>query len=221
VQTLEEFSRYTFLIKTKFMSQPTQYTVYAIDRTGNWKVNDRRYFENAHVLLKELEQMATQVSAMWPKKLGESVKPAETTKEHWAMARRRDLLSDSVKIFCAMSVEAFLNFYGVLRLSDQFDKKFERLGPVRKLKDLLRICDGIDLNDTSLIVAFLKRIVDRRNAQLHPQTVEVSTMTPTSTGDSGDAIPGEARAALKDMVSFFAEFVVLIPDAANHVPPPH
>jgi hypothetical protein len=108
------------------------------------------------MLLVELETITIEVTQQWPKPLGETVKQEETTEAHWHLTRKRDLLSDSVKIFTAMSVEAFLNFYGVLRLGPSgFDLKFERLGPVPKLKKLFKRCDSVVLDDMNPIVQTL------------------------------------------------------------------
>jgi hypothetical protein len=53
-------------------------------------------------------------------------------------------LSASAQIYCSMSVEAFLNFYGVCRLGEEFYKRnLERSGIVQKLETLLESCDGI------------------------------------------------------------------------------
>ena len=40
----------------------------------------------------------------------------------------RDALADSIVLFSAMAVEAFINYYGVVRLGEQqFNAHFERL----------------------------------------------------------------------------------------------
>jgi hypothetical protein len=63
--------------------------------------------------------------------------------------RKRDLLSDAVKIFSAMAVGAFLNYYGVVRLGeDECASHFERLGLVPKLRTLLLVCDFLSPNPT-------------------------------------------------------------------------
>ncbi len=62
------------------------------------------------------------------------------------MAARENMqiLSVSVEIFCCMSVEAFLNFYGVVRLGEEFFKRnYERLGITQKLEALLATCQGV------------------------------------------------------------------------------
>ena len=52
-----------------------------------------------------------------------------------------------VRIYAAMAVEGFLNFYGVLRLGQNvFDEHFERLGLVPKVRALLLVCDQLDVS---------------------------------------------------------------------------
>ena len=195
-------------------------TVRSPTTPGSWLVNDRRYFEYAHMLLSDLEVVVAEVNMAWPKALSKAVKEGETTKAHWRLARRRDLLSDSVKVFSAMSVEAFFNFYGVLRLGPvQFDRKLELLGPVPKLKKLFKLCDGVTLEETDAIVQVLNRIAKRRNQQVHPVTIEVSLPLGSEDRD-GDKIPDVAREAISDMIHFFKEFEKLQPNVAHHLPKP-
>jgi hypothetical protein len=56
----------------------------------------------------------------------------------------RDTLADTVVLLSAMSVEAFLDYYGVVRLGDeQFNPHSERLGTEKKLCVVLLVCDGL------------------------------------------------------------------------------
>ncbi len=202
---------------------PKTLSVRPPDFIGGWLLDDRRYFENAHVLLGELEAVVVEVNKQWPKPLTETVKRQETTTAHWNLTRRRDLLSDSVKVFTAMSVEAFLNFYGVLRLGQTvFESEFEskRLGPVAKLKKLFALCDNLKLTDTDPVVVTLERIAKRRNRLVHPRVVEVSGYVPGA-DRGGDRIPEVARESVADMVKFFEECGRLKPELAPHLPPPY
>jgi hypothetical protein len=203
------------------MKPKKQLSVRSPDVDGSWKVNDRRYFENAHVLMEELELVVLEVNHQWPKDLSETVKKGATTKAHWKLVRRRDLLSDSVKIFSAMSVEAFLNFYGVLRLGQvDFDWPLQKLGPVAKLKKLFMLCDNVTLTDNDALVQIVDKIAKRRNGLVHSPTVEVTNAAPAEDRD-GDRIPEAARESVADMIAFFQEFVQRKPSVAHHRPPPY
>jgi hypothetical protein len=191
------------------------------DTDGIWKVNDRRYFENAHVLLIEFELVVSEINRDWPKPLAESVARHEISDALWKLTRRRNLLVDSIKIFSAMSVEAFLNFYGVLRLGHAgFDAKFERLGPIDKLKKLFELCDNIKLTNNDSIVQVVKRIAERRNELVHPNTEEVTSALRIKNNVNNN-IPDSARESVADMVYFFNEFSRLCPGVSHHMPKPY
>lgn len=190
------------------------------DSPGAWLVDDQRYYENAHALLAELEAVVVEVRNQWPKPLTEAVKQEETTVAHWNLARKRDLLSDAVKVFSAMSVEVFLNFYGVVRLGQaDFDSKVEHLGPVAKLKCLFKLCEKVILTDTDPLVTVVDRIAKRRNRLVHPRVIEVADEA-VGSDRGGDKIPEVAREAVADMVVFFEEFGKREPKIAHHLPSP-
>lgn len=189
------------------------------DSPGAWLVDDHRYYENAHVLLAELEAVVVEVQNQWPKPITEAVKQEETSVAHWNLARKRDLLSDAVKVFSAMSVEAFLNFYGVVRLGQAFDSKFEHFGPVKKLKRLFELCENVILTDTDPLVAVVDRIAKRRNRLVHPRVTEVADEA-VGSDRGGDKIPEVAREAVADMIVFFEEFGKREPNITHHLPSP-
>lgn len=186
--------------------------------SGGWFVDDRRYYQYCQALLSELEDVAAEVKAQCPKTPSESVKQQEASPDLWRLGRRRDMLSDSVKVYSAMSVEAFLNFYGVVRLGQSyFDAHIERLGPVAKLKRLFLLCENINLADADTLVVLLDRIAKRRNRLVHPRTVEIDTQGSSVSG-VGDKIPEVARDAVNDMIAFFEEFARRDPDISHHMP---
>lgn len=201
------------------MNSGAQLVIRPADSVGSWLVDDKRYYENAHVLLAELEAVVVEVNNQWPKPLYEAVKENEVPHALWALARKRDLLSDAVKVFSAMSVEAFLNFYGVLRLQSAFDSKIERLGPVAKLKRLFELCERVVLTEADDLVVVLDRIATRRNRLVHPRVVEVSG-EPAVSDRVGDKIPEAAREAVADMALFFEEFGKREPGVVHHLPSP-
>jgi len=125
-------------------------------------VNDGGYFENAHALLAELKSLTSTIKGKWPGAPDCTLK-AEDDPELTAIVRKRDMLSDSVKIFTAMSIEAFINFYGVLALGEA-GFTFEKIGLIPKLKKLLEIGAGVAVPPDHKILNTIERIADRRNA---------------------------------------------------------
>ncbi len=200
------------------VNRPPPQQVRSASTAGAWFVDDKRFYQYSYASLKELEHVVQEVRSQWTKPLGASIKQAEAPPFLWELARKRDRLSDSVKVFSAMSVEAFLNFYGVVRLEQNyFDNHVEKLGPVPKLKRLFALCEGKALTDSEPIVIVLSRIAARRNRLVHPRTVEVAS---SAVSGIGDRIPEIAREAIADMDAFFVEFGRLDPDVQHHLPSP-
>lgn len=178
---------------------------------GAWLSDHRRYFEYAHLQLLELEIIIEEVKRQWPVPLDQPLQDGEYSQSLRMLSRKRDLLSDSVKVFSAMAVEGFLNFYGVIHLGQaEYDRDFikPRVGLIPKLRRLLCICDSLSVPDEDILVKTLERIANRRNALVHPKTREFS-----ETDRDGDKLPEVAREAVKEMEEFFREFVRAVPKA--------
>lgn len=203
------------------MSKPTRrsFSVRNHDALGYWLSDDRRFAEAARLQLKELEAVVAQVKAEWPIPADETLLDGENYPVLWALVRKRDLQSDSVKIFSAMAVEGFLNYYGVVRLGEaEFNAHFERLGLIPKIRALLLVCDSLSVTESDPLVKALNRIAQRRNALVHPKAKELSEYLP-ATERGGSSVPEAAREAVADMEEFFREFVVAVPNASHLVPP--
>ena len=188
--------------------------------TGSWGADHRRHAESARQLLTELETICEEVLNMWPLPHGQTVQNAETEfPELYALVRKRDRLSDSVRIFAAMAVEGFLNYYGVVRLGEEaFNTHFERMGLIPKMRALLLVCDSLSVPNSDTLVRLLEQVASGRNALVHPKTREFPGYVPAE-DRSGVLIPGDARQAVETMDLFFVEFVTLIP-ASRHLAPP-
>ena len=185
---------------------------------GYWLSDDKRFFEAARLQLCELELVAAQAKELWPIPEGETLRDGDKYPELWTLVRKRDLLSDSVKIFSAMAVEGFLNYYGVVRLGEaEYGTHFERLGLVPKIRVLLLICDSLSIADTDALIKVLARIAQRRNSLVHPKANELPGYLPAEER-GGDKIPEAAQEAVADMEQFFREFVTAIPQAEHLVP---
>ena len=189
------------------------------DSVGFWESNDGRYRTYAHQLLGEHVSAYEEVLKKLPVEAGTAINSTTADPEIAVLVRRRDQTADTVRIYAAMAVEGYLNFYGVLRLGQNvFDDHFERLGLVQKLRALLLICDQLDVPKSDPLVLALERIAKSRNVLVHPKTVEVMgdpalhnrTTTPT---------PQTAQAAVSDMEAFFEAFVQAVPQAGNYLPP--
>lgn len=188
------------------------------DALGYWLSEHCRFAEAARIQLKELEAIVAQVRAEWPIPASETL-DGQKHPALWALVRRRDLLSDSVKIFSAMAVEGFLNYYGVVRLGEaEFNAHFEKLGLIPKVRTLLLMCDSLSIAESDPLIKALNRIARRRNTLVHPKAKELSGYVPAS--ERGvSSVPEVARDAVADMEEFFREFVLAVPNAGHLVPP--
>lgn len=124
-----------------------------------WRTESARYPDYARLLLAELFQLVAEIKVQWPPGVGPLRRGDVGHPELWIMVRRRDMLSDSIRIFTAMSVESFLNFYGVVRLGQgPFDSSIERLSLPKKLKALLKICDDVSADRLAEILETVTKI---------------------------------------------------------------
>jgi hypothetical protein len=112
-------------------------------------------------------------------------------------------LASSVAIYSAMTVEAFLNYYGVVRLGQTFFKaNLERHGTTEKLSLLLALCDNVQLEKRDDLWKITRSLFDRRNALVHPKAREFDP----------DKLPSEenlvstATSSYRQMRSFFKLF---------------
>jgi len=110
------------------------------DSTGWYSSDYLSLARDAIESLAELEAVTEEVKQNWPLPLGETIREPRLYPEIKVLAARRDRLSMATLIFSAMAVEAFLNYYGVLRIGEAaYTKHFERrLSMVEKLSALLQ-----------------------------------------------------------------------------------
>jgi hypothetical protein len=199
------------------VSNRARFDVRAHGACGAWESNDRRYRGYAHSVLAEHEQLCCDVCEAWPGEPSVPLNQGNASPDLWRKAKERDRTADAVQIYCAMAVEGYLNFYGVLRLGQTiFDEHFERLGIVPKLQRLLMVCDQLVIESSDELVVVLKRIAERRNSLVHPKTREVGA-DPSSFSPTSKMLPDVPREAVADMEAFFSEFLKAVPEARNHL----
>ena len=174
---------------------------------GKWYTEVDRFHGLAHLHLKRLKQFAAQVSDAWP------VAPnLKLNAELIALAGERDAASDIARMFAAMAIEAFLNYYGAVRLGeDEYKAHFERLGIVPKTRQLLLICDAKNVSESDPLIQALKDVFDGRNSLVHPKAKKASASD--SPLKHGLPIPETAQNAVDAMDRFFREFLSLVPDS--------
>ena len=187
------------------------------DTEAWWLTEDRRYYRNAKQLLEELLVVIKEVNEGWPVKLEQTLKGKDYP-DLLKLCQKRDLLSDSVFIFSAMAIEGFLNYYGVLRLgAETYNQLFERFALDKKVKALLLVCDAVKINKNHNVIKIVNQVSSRRNGLVHPKTKEFDKPVPI-VARLGSNFPQSAQDAVRDMETFFTEFLKLVPSAKHLVP---
>jgi len=185
-------------------------------RPGTWRTEHRRYHEYVEQALQELGGLAAEVSRKWPADGPAFLPMTELPADLHRLCRRRDHLSDSIRLFAAIAIEAFINYYGVARLgARQFNRHVERLPLHRKVELLLLVCDQVELDDRDELLAALSAVVEGRNELAHPKAAEIPDDSELQSGD-----PQAAEKAVWAMRRFFARFVALVPTSHHMIPGP-
>lgn len=123
--------------------------------------------------------------------------------------------AEAAIMFAALSVEAFLNLYGVIRLEEGFyEKQFERLGLRAKAAAIVAACLAKILDDSDELIQVVGRIATARNGLAHPKAKEIRNDRTLP-----DPLPpyDVAKQAVADADRFFALFVAADPEAESLV----
>lgn len=187
-----------------------------INQFGQWTSNDRRYREYAHELLAELEIQCAEFCEEFPFEADHTI-TREAYPDLWKLDKIRYRTCDTVRIYVAMAVEGFLNFYGVIRLGNHvYDEYFEPLGPVKKLRYLLSICDNLDIQENDPIALFLDKVASSRNELVHPKTREIPNDS-VSYSRTSNKLPEAAQESVENMEAFFDAFLLAVPDVPTNI----
>jgi hypothetical protein len=190
------------------------------DATGVYLCNVNVFVRRARELLTELETLVDEINKKWPIPLNETIREPAKYPELEKLTFKRDWVADGVLISSAMAVEAFLNYYGVVRLGETEYRRFlERLPLVQKLRAMLLFCDSISLQEDDPLISAIQQISQKRNALVHPKTQEVGGYIPGECRP-GLLLPQAAQDAIANMETFFHEFLAAVPEAHHLVPCP-
>jgi hypothetical protein len=179
-------------------------------RHGVWISHHNTYGQAALLALDKLVARAQEVEQKEQELRSEGTDPGYVT---YLLSPDRDechVLAVTTEIYCCMAIEAFLNFYGVVRLGEEFYKRnCERLGITEKLEILLAACENVLLEKGSEISRLLRKMFDRRNSLVHPKTKELTHLSLEQELSRSVDIVAEARQRvdeLKRFVTLFAEY---------------
>lgn len=153
------------------------HAVYQYDRPGVWTSSHGIFYQFAYDAFVDFartiegierceEDIRNQTSAKDQDVLDSLI--VHETSELEAAAYR---YAESSFLFLCMTIESFLNHYGVKRLGSTFYRRnVERLGITEKLALLLLICLGVKLKPDDPLLTKVRSLFDRRNQLVHPKT---------------------------------------------------
>jgi len=181
-----------------------------ITRSGAWSGHHRLYRRAAHRALEQLHELHSELTQLWKEVGAEDGGPH--LKEYFQKLEDYLVLAASAQMYCAMAVEALLNFYGVCRLGETFYKRnLERLSAIAKLELLIAVCEHDLLETSNELSPLLRRITGRRNDLVHPKAHEYSDCATNhlERGDWPDRLPEMVKMAIDDMELFFERFAAI------------
>jgi hypothetical protein len=183
-----------------------------------WITEHRRYYEYLAFGLEELGDVALSVEAQWPDNAPLLLPVEEMPPALHRLCRQRDALAASLVMFAAMAVEAFVNYYGVVRLGEEhYTREYERSSAERKLRGALEMAEGLVLAADDPLVVLARRIAGRRNDLVHPKAQELyERLTPEER--LREEPLARAREAVADCREFFARFATAVPAARSLLP---
>lgn len=127
------------------------------------------------------------------------------TDELWFEAYRA---ASSVQLFACMTIEAFLNHYGMKRLGEDFYKRnLERIGITEKLSILILTCQQKLLKKNDIIIKKTRALFDARNRLVHPKSKEINfeRLDDFSTKHPKDLSVKEIINDMEDIISMLCE----------------
>lgn len=194
-----------------------EFELHPADGSGVWESNDARYRMFAKSSLAQLLILCEHVKQTWPYDDSEPITDEKSHTELWSLCRTRDQLSDSVRLYSAMSVEGFINLYGVVRLGEHaFNDHFDRMGLVPKCRALLRVCNAIQVPKIDPIIYHLDRVAQSRNTLVHPK-VRLLAAESQAQGEEFSFMPAAAQQSVDSMEAFYNLFSQTVPQVKHFI----
>jgi hypothetical protein len=147
-------------------------------RNGAWSSPHNFHFRSAYIAFREFERKSISLQKAEKslrEKFGPEIKDYELG-GHPSL-RRINVALDKAAIDChvhsCMTIEAFVNHYGVRRFGEEFYKSnMERMGIVEKIAVILAACHHVLLPRSHKYLKLIRRMFDLRNSMVHPKTRE-------------------------------------------------
>jgi hypothetical protein len=177
-----------------------------ITKSGGWSSYHRLYREAAHETAAAVDKVFASLPPIWKSIIQTPTPRTRLLREYSDQLQRLIVLAATTKIQCAMSIEAFLNFYGVFHLGERvYYSKYQKQPMRKKLVGLVHDCDGLAIRDGDKLLALLLAIADARNELVHPKAREVSVGSAKPATWPAD-LRKEVRESVSQMEEFFEHF---------------
>ncbi len=194
------------------------FRIRSLNEPGLWYTDVSRYHTWATGQLARLKEMHERIEAEDQDLPPGDVPRSSVSPARWSGYVERSMLSNTIVVFSAMTAEAFLNLYGVVRLTEiEFSTHFERLGVVPKLRQLLLVCDSLSIDANDPLVRTLASLANRRNDLVHPKAKE-----PQPDGSAPEKwkrpVLDNAVDAVQELDAFLRGFASLVPTSSQLLP---
>jgi hypothetical protein len=146
------------------------------NRDGIWKTDFPLYVDEAIDLMEEYNANIQQL-IMLKQRIPNDAQDRELYYYETIDPQHSKVYMSYVKLvlICCMTVEAFLNLYGVRRLGDKYyNDNLERLNPIKKINVIMAICFQEVYRDRNDVIENIRNIFSVRNSFVHPTTKEYS-----------------------------------------------
>ncbi len=202
------------------MSHPLKHaTIAPFRRPGSWEF-EGGLREQAVRALELAEQVSVDLRKEWEAARARQLAGDKAAGRLVSRERivERNLFTTAAVVLSAMAAEAFLNFYGVKRMGQEFyEGHYERLGFVPKLTGIIEMCCGVRLDDDAEIISVARVLSEARNRLAHPKTKEGGSAARSSQVGPIRHPLDVARESVAHMNQFFQLFASFDPDSSDIV----
>ena len=154
--------------------------VHSYSRQGGWTSSHSFYYECTYKTLEDYK-VSLQKLENKEKELIQSNKDVEPEIRFSIIHNGTNMLENecyrhatSTHLFACMTIEAFLNHYGVKRLGEAYYKRnLERVGITEKLSILILACLGSVIKNDAELIKKTRALFDARNRLVHPKSREI------------------------------------------------
>lgn len=189
-------------------------TVESFSCEGAWLTGHSSYFEAASEFLEIANNAADEYKGQWKTLLEEHgddgyvnylLIPLDNKIRRYAIAS---------EIYCCVSIEAFVNFYGIRRLGEEFYKSnYERLTITAKISALIATCEGKLIPKHHPLLKSAKKLFDIRNQLVHPKATEITDPNKVNILSRQDLLK-QARDIFQETIEFFKRLSVVDPEVS-------